>query len=68
MIGAAFGTTIPRGWTFVATADFNGDSYPDYLLYNASTGQTAIWYLNDHQLIGTASGPTIPANWSLVMP
>ena len=26
--------------------DFNGGGYPDYLLYNAGTRLTAIWYFN----------------------
>ena len=27
-----------------AISDFNGDGHPDYVLQNANTGQTAIWY------------------------
>ncbi len=30
---------------------------PDYLLYNASTHQTAIWYLNNNVHVGHASRP-----------
>ena len=40
------GPTVPSDWALVATTDLNGDGYPDYLLYNAATRQTAIWYLN----------------------
>jgi len=46
-------------------ADFNGDGHPDYVLRNASTLQTAIWYLNNSVFIGGALGPTLPAGWSL---
>ena len=46
--------------------DFNRDGHPDYLLLKSSTGQTVIWYLNNNVLIGAASGPTLPAGWSLV--
>jgi N-acetylneuraminic acid mutarotase len=46
--------------------DFNGDGHPDYVLNNASTRQTAIWYLNNNVYIGGAYGPTLPAGWSLV--
>jgi hypothetical protein len=49
-----------------AATDFNKDGKPDYLLYNASTHQTALWYLNNNVLIGGAYGPTLPAGWSLV--
>ena len=47
-----------------APYDFNSDGHPDYLLYNASTRQTALWYLNNNVHIGGASGPTLPAGWN----
>ena len=46
--------------------DFNGDGKTDYVLQNVSTRQTALWYLNNNIFLGGASGPTIPAGWSLV--
>jgi hypothetical protein len=52
----------------VATGDFNGGGKPDYVLYNAGTRQTAIWYLNNNVFVGGAFGPTLPAAWSLVAP
>jgi hypothetical protein len=45
--------------------DFNGDGYPDYVVQNASTHQTAIWYLNDNVVIGGAFGPTLMPGWKL---
>jgi hypothetical protein len=50
------------------TADFNGDGKPDYLLYNSSTRQTAIWYMNNNVFAGGAFGPTLPTGWNLVAP
>jgi hypothetical protein len=50
----------------VATADFDGDGNPDYVLYKASTRQTAIWYLNNNVFVSAAYGPTLPDGWSLV--
>jgi hypothetical protein len=50
----------------VGIADFNGDGKPDYLLYNGSTRQTAIWYLNNNVLSSGLYGPTLPAGWTLV--
>ena len=47
-------------------SDFNGDSKPDYVLYNASTRGTAVWYLNNNVFLGSAYGPTLPAGWTLV--
>jgi hypothetical protein len=65
-IGSAWGPTPPSGWALVATGEFNNDLKPDYVIYNASTRQTAIWYLNNNVFIGGAYGPSIPAPWSLV--
>jgi hypothetical protein len=48
-----------------AVADFNGDGHPDYVLHNAGTRQTAIWYLNNNIFLGGALGPTIVTGWFL---
>src|SRR6266566_7020345 len=58
----AFGK--PTG--FAVPTDFNNDGKPDVVLYNASTHQTAVWYMNSNVHAGGASGPTLPADWSLV--
>jgi hypothetical protein len=50
----------------VGVADFNGDGKPDYLLYNPSTRQTSIWYLNNNLRIASAWGPTVPAGYGVV--
>jgi len=50
----------------VGVADFNRDGHRDYLLFNSSNHQTAIWYLSGRTLVGGAYGPTIPSGWALV--
>ena len=60
------GADRSRCWALVATADFNGDGKPDYVLYNGGTRQTAIWYLNNNVFVSGAFGPTLPVGWSLV--
>ena len=45
-----------------SVTDFNGDSHPDYVLQNASTRQTAIWYLSNNAYIGSAYR-TNPFGW-----
>jgi hypothetical protein len=63
-----YGPTVPSGWVLVATADFDGDGNPDYVLYNGRTHETAIWYLNNNVFLNSAAGPTLPAAWSLGEP
>jgi hypothetical protein len=48
-----------------AVIDFNGDGHPDYVLQNAGTRQTAIWYLDNNIYIGSAYGPTLSVGWGL---
>jgi hypothetical protein len=50
----------------VGVADFNRDGEADYLLYNASTRQTAIWYLSGPTLISGAYGPMIASGYTLI--
>src|SRR5437762_1247252 len=49
-----------------AAYDFNQDGKRDYVLYDAVTHQTAVWYLNNNVFVGGAFGPTLPANWKVV--
>ena len=46
--------------------DFNNDGHPDYLLYNSSTRQTVVWYMNNNIHVTGSYGPTLPAGWSVV--
>jgi hypothetical protein len=50
------------------SADVNGDGKPDYALYNATTRQTALYYLNNNVYAGSAYGPTLPAGWNVLLP
>ena len=47
-------------WRLVTVGDFNGDHKPDYVLFNFSTLQTAIWYMNNNVFVSGAFGPTLP--------
>jgi PQQ enzyme repeat len=48
-----------------AVIDFNGDDHTDWVVRNAGTRQTAIWYLNNNVFISGAYGPTLAAGWGL---
>ena len=39
---------------------------PDYLLYNASTRQAAVWYMNNNVLLFGAYYPALPAGWNVI--
>ena len=62
-----FGPTI-TGWQLQAVDDFDHNNTPDYVLYNPSTSETAIWYLNSDLTVRTeVLGPTINnPGWQLV--
>ena len=65
LYGAPTPLAVPEA-TPTPLYDFNGDGEPDYLLYNVSTRQTAIWYLNNNMFMGGVFAPTLPANWRVV--
>lgn len=47
-------------------SDFNGDIFADYLLFDATTRQTAVWYLQRNAFSTGAYGPTLPFGWTVV--
>jgi predicted acyl esterase len=58
------GPTIAAGWLPFAVADFDHNNTPDYVLYNPTTRQTAVWYLDSSlNLLRGGYGPTITAGW-----
>src|SRR5207248_9839930 len=57
-LGVASGTT--------SRFDFNRDGKNDYLLFNPSTRQSAIWYMNNNVLVSGAYSRTLPAGWRLI--
>ena len=57
--------TLPVGWKIAGVADVNRDGKPDLILYNPTTLQTTVWYLNGTLFTGQAAGPTIAAGWTL---
>jgi hypothetical protein len=57
--------SVTPGAARAVVADFNGDGHPDWVLRNAGSRQTAIWYMNNNVFIGGAFGPTLAAGWGL---
>jgi plastocyanin len=55
----------PPGAGTAIVADFNGDGRRDWVVRNAATRQTAIWYLNNNVFISGVLGPTLPVGWGL---
>ena len=53
---------VVAGLARAAISDFNANRY---VLQNASTRQTAIWYLNNNVFVSGAYGPTLPTGWDV---
>ena len=56
---------VTRPGPIAVPYDFNNDAFSDFLLFNAGTRQTAVWYMNNNVRIGNANGPNLPGGWSL---
>jgi len=65
VIGSCIRTDRSYRVPLVATADFDRDGNPDYVLYNPASGQTTIGYLTNNILVNAALVPTLPAGWTL---
>ena len=60
------GTDIGAFEAGLGKADFNGDGFTDFLLFNSTNRATAIWNLKGNALISSQFGPTLPAGWAVV--
>jgi hypothetical protein len=56
---------LVTGADSAVVTDFNSDGRPDFVLQNASTGQTAVWYMDNNIRINSAFGPTTWAGWNV---
>ena len=71
LLNSGAGPTLAAGYILNGTADFNHDSHIDYVLFNPSTRQTAVWFLNGingTNLVTGVFGPTLVANYTLAFP
>jgi hypothetical protein len=61
---------VDANWDLVGTADFNHDSFPDFLWYNQTSGSIVIWYMNQmvQRITGGFTNPASvgSANWKAV--
>jgi hypothetical protein len=47
-----------------AISDFDGNRWPDLLVFNAGTLQSQIWYMSGATVASKATGPVLAAGWS----
>jgi hypothetical protein len=55
---------IPTTWSIIGQRDFNGDGYCDFL-WRDSSGDVAVWLMNDFQVISTTALGNVPSNWNV---
>jgi hypothetical protein len=70
MNGTVYGSSVNLGtvatsWNIVGSNDFNGDSKPDILWQNSSTGQRAIWLMNGITRTSIVSLGTVATSWNI---
>jgi hypothetical protein len=52
-------------WRIAGTADFNRDGDSDVMWQNSSTGQRAIWLMDQTTWVGERFLPVIPIAWDM---
>ncbi len=52
---------VDSNWEIVATLDYNGDGYVDFMWYNPNSGKIVAWFL-DASYVRTSGNFTTPAN------
>ena len=63
---SVIGPVIPAGWKLLsALGDYNRDNKPDWVIFNPSTLQTQIWYMNGSAKLSSAAGPALPSGFSV---
>lgn len=56
---------LPTGFRVQGAADFNRDGFPDLVLRNLTTGQTAIWLMNQNTFVESIPLPTVSTTWQI---
>ena len=65
--GSASLGSVDVRWRIAGLADFNGDSKPDILWRNTSTGENYVWYMDGVTVIGGGSPPSVAdQDWKVV--
>jgi hypothetical protein len=66
LLGSRLGPTVGNpGFKLQKVGNFNRDSSPDWVLFNSSTRQTIIWFMQGTQIQSRGFGPELPSRWEL---
>ena len=67
-ISATASRTLPSGWTLIDATEVGAlTSSADFVLFNRSTGHTAIWLMNGAFLWKSFAGPAVPLGWDVLL-
>ena len=53
--GTISASVLDPAWVLAAAADVDGDSYPDFLWHNTTTGELVVWYMRNASIVGVSA-------------
>jgi hypothetical protein len=60
-------TTLPSGWDVVGVGDINKDGKQDFVLFNSTTGDIYIYYVDGGTILGGQAGGKVGGNeWKIM--
>lgn len=65
LLASATLPALPTGFRMQGAADFDRDGYPDFVLRNTTTGEAAIWLMDQNLFAESIALPTVSTSWQM---